>query len=66
METRLLNGEEKLAWLEHHVMELDSVIQELHTQMAGMRKELLRLQEQQAKAPDPVEAPMQYEVPPHY
>lgn len=69
MEDRLTRVEEKIAYLEHFVGELDGVVRELHDGLAAVRREVGALRarlETSAEAdgddPDDLEA----QKPPHY
>jgi uncharacterized coiled-coil protein SlyX len=62
--------EEKLAWLEHHVGELDGVVRGLASQVAELEMEVARLRAARADggdtaAPEPG-AFLLHEKPPHY
>ena len=43
MDTPDIRLEEKIAFVERHVEELDSVVRDLHEQLTALRKELSRL-----------------------
>ena len=55
--------EEKLAWLEHTLLELDGVVRGLQAEIIGLRRELQEVASRQE--PRDPEA-RTWEVPPHY
>lgn len=57
--------EEKVAWLEHTLLELDGVVRGLQSEIVGLRRELAEVQLRQQSEPQDPEA-RTYEVPPHY
>ena len=76
MSDRLTNVEEKIAYLEQYVGELDTVVRELHDSLAAVRREMgqLRVQLEQdvqidaPNAPDNLDATddLEAQKPPHY
>lgn len=76
MSDRLTTVEEKIAYLEQFVGELDGVVRELHDSLAAVRREVGQLrgqleQSQQASPPDDPDAPetpddLEAHKPPHY
>lgn len=63
MEERIERMEEKLAWLERHLLELDGVVRQVVDQLSSLRLELGEIREKQSAMQ---EEPSSYEVPPHY
>lgn len=63
--------EEKLAWMEHYVLELDGVVRGLAGQVEELRAEVLRLRASRAEGGGEEEQPepgalLVHERPPHY
>ena len=57
--------EEKVAWLEHSLLELDGVVRSLQAEILGLRREVAEVQVRQQAEPQDPEG-RTYEVPPHY
>lgn len=70
MNDRLTRVEEKIAYLEQFVGELDGVVREMHSNLDGLRRDLaqLRAQAEQDRQADPNDDPNDLEAhkPPHY
>lgn len=64
-EDRTEKLEEKVAWLEHALLELDGVVRSLQGEIMGLRRELAEVSARQQQEPQDPEA-RTYEVPPHY
>jgi len=62
-ETRLERLEERLAWLERHVVEQDKAMLEQSETLDRLTRELITLRERAENAPSPLDA---NERPPHY
>jgi SlyX protein len=62
-ETRLERLEERLAWLERHVVEQDKAMLEQSETLDRLTRELLTLRERAENAPPPLDP---HERPPHY
>jgi SlyX protein len=58
--------EERLAWLQRHVVEQDKAMLEMAGQLDRMKAELLRLRQRAEAAPVNAETPPAEERPPHY
>ena len=68
MDDRLTNVEEKIAYLEHFVCELDGVVRELHDMLGAVRRDVgtLRTQVEQQSQEDDGSDDLEAQKPPHY
>ena len=58
--------EEKIAFVERHVEELDSVVRELYDKITALQQELARLREETGQRFGEIERSPQDDVPPHW
>ena len=69
MHDRMIAIEEKMAYLEKYLAELDGVVRALHQEVAGVVREMERLRAASATEEDEEEGTVRiggHEVPPHY
>lgn len=66
MEERVSRLEERLAWLERHVVEQDKVMLEMSEEIERLRRELMRYVEGQSGLGDVAPGSPADERPPHY
>ena len=58
--------EEKVAFLERHVEELDAVVRELYEKIAAVQKELTRLRDDVGQRFEDIDRGPEDDVPPHW
>ena len=64
MDDRLTPLEERSAWLEHRLTEVEEMLRGAFARVDALEAEVARLKEAQAQ--DPAEPGADWEVPPHY
>ncbi len=70
MDDRMVALEEKIAYLEKYLADLDGVVRSIYDELSAVRREVEHVRTASAppttQAADPGEEMLEYEVPPHY